>query len=218
MWASPSWVRLRLHIFDSTVDRHRNGNVQQGWRRCHRMTIVLVIDFNVRVRRLTFPIRHELEWTGLCAGLGLHRVFQDIDVEIWRRWILLGLATKDKRECWHVELESSAHIWWLEFLTNNEENETISAVKIRYKTYTLISCLFGKIFSRFWTFLMRKQSLAGFGLLASTLTIPAGKDSIMSPEIFTWHLDSSLPLKSHRLVSFGINKNIFSELTWRTRE
>lgn len=74
------------------------------------MTIVLVIDLDVRVRGLTLPIRHELEWTGLGTGLRLHRVFQDVDVEVRRGWILLGLAAKDERECGHVELESGAHV------------------------------------------------------------------------------------------------------------
>lgn len=76
-------------------------------------------------------------------------------------------------------------------------------------TYTLINCLFGKIFSRFWTFLMRKQSLAGFGLLASTLTMPAGNESIMSPDILTWHLDSSLPLKWQWSWIKNFSKNFF---------
>lgn len=74
------------------------------------MTIVLVIDLDVRVRRLALPIRHELEWTGLCAGLGLHRVLQDVDVEVRRCRILLGLAAEDERECLHVKLESGAHV------------------------------------------------------------------------------------------------------------
>lgn len=43
---------------------------------------------------------------------------------------------------------------------------------------------------------MRKPNFAGFGLFANTLTIPAGKDNIMSPDIFTWHRDSSLPLRN----------------------
>lgn len=71
------------------------------------------------------------------------------------------------------------------------------------ETYTLINCLFGKILSRFCTFLMRKHSLAGFGLFAKTFTIPAGNDSIMSPDIFTWHLVSSLPLKEWKSLWKG---------------
>lgn len=44
-------------------------------------------------------------------------------------------------------------------------------------------------------FLIRKPSGAGFGLLANTLTIPAGKESVMSPDSLVWHLVSSVPLK-----------------------
>lgn len=67
--------------------------------------------------------------------------------------------------------------------------------KCTINTYTLINCLFGKIFSRFWTFFIRKHNLAGLGLLAKTLTMPAGNESIISPDILTWHRDSSLPLQ-----------------------
>lgn len=42
---------------------------------------------------------------------------------------------------------------------------------------------------------MTKPNLAGFGLFAKIFTIPAGNDNIISPDILTWHLDSSLPLK-----------------------
>lgn len=42
---------------------------------------------------------------------------------------------------------------------------------------------------------MTKPNLAGFGLFAKIFTIPAGNDNIISPDILTWHFDSSLPLK-----------------------
>lgn len=47
------------------------------------------------------------------------------------------------------------------------------------------------------------MSLAGFGLLVKTLTIPAGNDNIMSPLSFTWHRVSSLPLKYEWMISWN---------------
>lgn len=77
---------------------------------------------------------------------------------------------------------------------------TLSNLKIRLRgylihTYIVIICLFGRIVSRIDGCLRRKISLAGFGLLVKTLTIPLGNDTIRSPDILTWHFDSSLPLK-----------------------
>lgn len=52
-----------------------------------------------------------------------------------------------------------------------------------------ISCLFGKMFSRLAELCRRKDSWAGLGLLVSIDTMPAGKETIISPHSFTWHLE-----------------------------
>lgn len=56
---------------------------------------------------------------------------------------------------------------------------------VKYRTYIETSCLFGNTFSRFWIFFIRKPNCAGLGLLAKTLTIPAGNDNDMSPDNLT---------------------------------
>jgi hypothetical protein len=55
----------------------------------------------------------------------------------------------------------------------------------RKRSYIATNCLFGKILLSLCVFFTRKASLAGFGLLARIVTIPAGNDSIISPDIFT---------------------------------
>lgn len=98
-------------------------------------------------------------------------------------------------------LNSSVVLMFVDWsLSLNILNKLFKLIKIDEISYTLINCLFGKIFSRFWTFFMRKHNFAGFGLLAKTLTMPAGNESIMSPDIFTWQRDSSLPLQIEKKV------------------
>lgn len=84
------------------------------------MIIVFVINLDVGVRRFALPIRHELEWTRLSAGLALHRVLENIDIEVRRSWILLGLSAQQKGECGHIEFECCAHVGRLEFFTEME--------------------------------------------------------------------------------------------------
>lgn len=61
-------------------------------------------------------------------------------------------------------------------------------------THQTISCLLGNTFVNLEELLSLKQSWAGFGLLVSKFTIPAGNESIISPESFTWHLKPYLLL------------------------
>lgn len=58
----------------------------------------------------------------------------------------------------------------------------------KVRAYIETSWLFGKIFSSFCEFLILNHNFDGLGLLAKTLTIPDGNDSIISPDIFTLHL------------------------------
>jgi len=54
--------------------------------------------------------------------------------------------------------------------------------------------------SRRWVLRIRNDSCAGFGLLARTATMPAGKDNIISPDILTWHLEQQQThTNSHKL-------------------
>lgn len=48
----------------------------------------------------------------------------------------------------------------------------------------------GRICSSLEVFFSLKVSMAGEGLLVNTLMIPMGKDRVMSPVIFTMHLES----------------------------
>jgi len=54
-----------------------------------------------------------------------------------------------------------------------------------------ISCLFMRISSMWEMFLMCIDSAVDQGLLRSTCTIAAGKDTTMSPVIFSLHLKSN---------------------------
>jgi len=56
--------------------------------------------------------------------------------------------------------------------------------------YSDISCLFIRISSICEMFLVRRDSAVDQGLLRSTWTIPAGKETIMSPVIFSLHLNN----------------------------
>lgn len=115
----PCWVWFRLHIFHTAIDWHRNWHVQQ-WRCCsHCMTIVFVINFDVSMQWLTFPIADKLEWSWLSARFSLYRILQNVNVEIGCRWILFRLTTKQLRKGGHVELENCSSAWRLDFVTAN---------------------------------------------------------------------------------------------------
>lgn len=60
--------------------------------------------------------------------------------------------------------------------------------KKKLNAYTATSCLFGKKLCKRCVFRTRNTNFAGFGLFANTVIIPAGNDSIISPDILTWHL------------------------------
>lgn len=53
------------------------------------------------------------------------------------------------------------------------------------------SCAFGRICSSLLVFFTLKQSTAGDGLLVKTLIIPLGNDIVISPVIFTIHLEDN---------------------------
>lgn len=113
----PCWVWFRLHIFHTAIDWHCNWHVQQ-WRCCsHCVTIVFVIDFDVSMRWLTFPITDKLEWSWLSTRFSLYRILQNVNVEIGCRWILFRLTTKQLRKGGHVELEDCSSAWRLDFVT-----------------------------------------------------------------------------------------------------
>lgn len=60
----------------------------------------------------------------------------------------------------------------------------------------------GRSLSSLLLFLTRNESFAGLGLFASTATMPAGNDSIMSPLSLTWHRVSSVPRKYEWTISW----------------
>lgn len=66
----------------------------------------------------------------------------------------------------------------------------------------LTNWLLGSNLSILLLFLIRKVSLAGFGLLANTVTIPAGNESIISPLSLTWQRVSSVPRKYECTISW----------------
>lgn len=117
---SPSGMRLWLHILHASVNWHRDRDVQQRWRRCHWVVVVLVVNLNISMSWFTLPIRDELKWTWLSAGLALYCVLQNVDVEVRCSWILFWLTTKQESECWHIELEGSTHVRWLKLLTKKK--------------------------------------------------------------------------------------------------
>lgn len=79
--------------------------------------------------------------------------------------------------------------------------------KIRLFTYMLISWELGITFSNLLLFFMRNMSFAGLGLLVSTVRIPAGNDSIISPLSLTWQRVSSDPLKYECTNSWNATAN-----------
>lgn len=56
------------------------------------------------------------------------------------------------------------------------------------QSYINTNCLFGRIFSMRLVFFNRNDNFAGLGLFAKMFAIPAGNDTIISPNILTWHL------------------------------
>lgn len=66
----------------------------------------------------------------------------------------------------------------------------------------LTSWLFGSNLSSLLLFRIRNVSFAGLGLFARTATMPAGKESIISPLSFTWHRVSSVPRKYEWIISW----------------
>lgn len=121
---SPSRVRFRLNVFNAAVHRHGDGDVQQRRRRGHRVAVVLVVDLDVRMRRLALPVRDKLEWTRLGAGFALHRVLQNVDVEVRRGRVLFRLPTQQESQRWHVELQRGAHVGRLEFVTGKKQSSS----------------------------------------------------------------------------------------------
>jgi hypothetical protein len=79
---SPHGTRHRLLVLYSSIDRHRDGYVQQRRRRCHRMTIVFVFNLNISLSWFTLPVRHQLQRTALSSRQALHGVLQDVQVEV----------------------------------------------------------------------------------------------------------------------------------------
>lgn len=68
------------------------------------------------------------------------------------------------------------------------------------------SCAFGRICSSLLVFFTLKQSTAGDGLLVKTLIIPLGNDTVISPVIFTIHLEeneNTRLIATHSLPSFN---------------
>lgn len=72
------------------------------------MAIVFVVDLQIGVGRLAFPVADQLEGTRSGTLFGAHLVLENVDVEIGRGGILLGLAAQQRGEGRHVEFEHTA--------------------------------------------------------------------------------------------------------------
>lgn len=76
------------------------------------------------------------------------------------------------------------------YIHNNSTNYVAyNYVKKIKNLYT--SCAFGRICSSLLVFFTLKHSTAGDGLLVNTLIIPLGNDIVISPVIFTIHLEKN---------------------------
>lgn len=69
------------------------------------MAVVLVVDFDVGVRRFALPVADQLERTRAGALLDANLILEDVDVKVGGGWVLLVLATQQRGERGHVEVQ-----------------------------------------------------------------------------------------------------------------
>lgn len=86
-------------------------------------------------------------------------------------------------------------LFYCHSLVVNYKNISKIICRLRvHLAYQTISCLLGNTLVNLEELFSLKQSWAGFGLLVSKFTMPAGNESIISPDSFTWHLKLFLSL------------------------
>ena len=124
-------------------------------------------------------------------------VFQNINIEIGSLQVnaIISSATLMQRRSmltcgfnWDCLISKSCRLF---ILNSNTRVDSVQA----FFTFD-ISCLLGRTDSSRVAFLILNCSGAGYGLEEKTDTMPAGKESIMSPRSLTRHRDSSAPLKA----------------------